>query len=122
MCAVYRYNNFMQTIGATGLFGTATRTATLLLISMLGETHAAEIGTILGRSRSRIKDAVDGLERVGVIIGMEEGKSRRLRLNPRYVAAAELESLLSKLATLDVELQKQIATKRRRPRKAGKDI
>jgi biotin operon repressor len=89
---------------------------------MLGETHIGEIAVILGRSRSRIKDAVDGLEREGVIVGALEGTARRLRLNPRYVAAQELARLLNKLAINDVDLQKHLASVRRRPRRAGKTI
>ena len=112
----------MDSIGSVELFGTPTRTSTLLVIQMLGETHGAEIARILNRSPSRIKDAVDSLERAGIIIGNEVGKTRRVRLNPRFVASEELRSLLAKLGMMDVELQKQLATVRRRPRRAGKEI
>ena len=104
------------------LFGNGTRTATLLLIAMLGETHASEIAQVLGRSRSRIKDAADSLERAGVIVGADEGTARRLRLNSRYVAADELRALLMKLGSQEVDLQNRLATIRRRPRRAGKQI
>ncbi len=113
----------MSSIGVgEGLFGTSTRTATLLLIGMLGETHSSEIAGLLDKSRSRIKAAVDSLELAGIITGAEEGTARRLTLNPRYPAAEELRSLILKLAMLDVELQRRVATIRRRPRRAGKKI
>jgi len=89
---------------------------------MLGETHAAEIAKILGRSPSRIKEAVDSLERSAVIVGIQEGTAHRLRLNPRYLAADELRSLLETLAEADVALQTKAAAFRRRPRRAGKEI
>jgi len=95
---------------------------TLLIVLLLGETHAGEIARVLGRSRSRVKNAVDSLELEGVIVGAEEGKTRRLTLNPRYVAADELKALLTKLATQDFELQKRLAAIRRRPRRAGKAV
>jgi DNA-binding MarR family transcriptional regulator len=112
----------MEMINESELFGTTTRTSTLLVIQMLGETHGAEIARILGRSPSRIKAAVDSLERAGVIVGTEEGKTRRIALNPRYVASEELRNLLAKLGMMDVDLQKRLATIRRRPRRAGKQI
>lgn len=112
----------MGTLNEGGLFGTSTRTSTLIIICMLGETHAAEIATLLDRGRSRVKEAVDALEREAVIIGASEGSMRRLQLNPRYVAADELRSLLLKLGTADVELQKKLASLRRRPRRSGKMI
>jgi biotin operon repressor len=89
---------------------------------MLGETHAGEIAQVLERSRSRIKDAVDSLDRAGLIVGYQVGTVRRLSLNPRFVAANELSALLAKLALHDVDLQKRLATLRRRPRRAGKEI
>lgn len=112
----------MDTLNDPGLFGNATRTSTLLIIGMLEETHSGEIATILGRGRSRVKEAVDGLERQGVIVGNTEGSMRRLRLNPRYAAAAELRALLLKLGMLDVDLQKKLAELRRRPRRSGKAL
>ena len=104
------------------LFGTSTRTLTLMLIAMLDETHAGEIARLLGRSPSRIKEAVDRLESEGVIVGYAEGSAKRLRLNPRYLAADELGALLTKLGSQDHLLQARLATLRRRPRKAGKEI
>jgi len=117
-----RYNERMDSVGNVELFGTTTRTSTLLVIQMLGETHGAEIARILGRSPSRIKDSVDSLERAGIIISNEVGKTRRVRLNPRFAASEELRALLAKLGMMDLELQKQLATIRRRPRRAGKAI
>jgi biotin operon repressor len=105
-----------------GLFGTITRTQTLLLIGMLGETHSGEIARLLGRSPSRIKDAVDGLENEGIIIGASVGAAKRLSLNPRYVAAQELKSLITKLGSSDLKIQERVSTIRRRPRKTGKEI
>jgi biotin operon repressor len=105
-----------------GLFGTRTRSNTLLVVHMLEETHASEIAAVLGKSLSRVQSAIDSLERAGVLVGAEEGKARRIRLNPRYPALEELRILLGKLGLLDVELQQRLAEKRRRPRRSGKAI
>ena len=112
----------MDSLGNVGLFGTSTRTSALLIVQMLGETHGAEIARILDRSPSRIKDAIDSLERAGVIVGTEVGKTRRIRLNPRFAAYDELSSLLAKLGMMDVDLQKRLGAVRRRPRRGGKEI
>lgn len=105
-----------------GLFGTATRTSTLLAVHMLGETHASEIAQVLGKSLSRIQAALDSLEQAGAVVGAVEGTTRRVRLNPRYIALEELQNLLTKLGMMDVELQKRLAEKRRRPRRSGKEL
>lgn len=112
----------METIQTPGLFGNETRTSVLLAIAMLGETQAAEIAKALGRGRSRVKDAVDGLERAGVLQGTLRGRTRVLSLSPRYVAAQELKALLDRLALHDLTLQDRLATLRRRPRRAGKAL
>lgn len=105
-----------------GLFGTTTRTSTLLVVHMLGESHASEIAQVLGRSLSRIQSALDSLERTGIVVGAEEGKARRVRINPRYFAVKELKELLDRMGEADVELQQRLADRRRRPRRVGKEL
>jgi len=107
---------------STGLFGTPTRTSTVLVIHLLEETHASEIAAILGKSLSRIQDAIRSLEEAGLIVVHDVGRARRIRLNPRFPAIKELEALLSRLGIMDIELQKRLAERRRRPRKTGKAI
>jgi DNA-binding transcriptional ArsR family regulator len=108
--------------GNVGLFGTRTRTDILLLISLMGETHASEVAQLLGIRLSTAQNAIDSLEQTGVVSGALEGRTRRLRLNPRYFARDELQTLLKKLAENDLELRERIATIRRRPRRAGKPL
>ena len=105
-----------------GLFGTKTRSDTLLVVSMLGETHSSEIARVLDVSLSQVQRSVDSLERAGILIGVEEGKTRRVRINPRFAMTEELLALLNRMALLDVPLQKRLATLRRRPRRSGKSI
>jgi len=105
-----------------GLFGSATRTNTLLVIRLLGETHASEISAVLGKSLSRVQGAIASLERAGIVVGAEEGRARRVRLNPRFPALSELQALLDKLGSLDIPLQTRLAEKRRRPRRSGKPV
>lgn len=112
----------MALVNNTGVFGTATRSNTLLAIHLLGETHASELAALLGRSLSRVQSAIESLERTGLVVGLEEGNTRRVRLNQRFPAIKELDILLSALGKADIELQRKLAAKRRRPRKRGKAL
>ena len=112
----------MPAINRVGLFGTLTRTNTLLAIYMLGETHASELARILEISLSQAQKTVDSLERAGVVVGVVEGKARRLRLNPRYPYLMELDSLLGRMGVDNTALQSKLSALRRRPRRAGKKL
>jgi DNA-binding MarR family transcriptional regulator len=112
----------MATLKNTGLFGTRTRTNTLLVVHMLRETHPSEIANVIGVSLSQAQRAVDSLEQAGVLVGAMEGRARRVRISPRFPAATELRALLDKLAIHEVELQRRLAEDRRRPRRAGKAV
>lgn len=112
----------MSSVNNVGLFGTRTRSNTLLVIQMLGESHASEIAAVLGKSLSRIQAAIDSLERAGIVVGTEEGNTRRVQINPRFPAKEELTKLLSKIGMQDIELQQRLAERRRRPRRSGKQL
>ncbi|MCE9559728.1 MAG: winged helix-turn-helix domain-containing protein [Armatimonadetes bacterium] len=112
----------MAKIYRVGLFGTLNRTNTLLAIHMLKETHASEVARVLAISLSLTQKAIDSLERAGLVIGVEEGRTRRVRLNPRYLLIAELKALLDKMALQDTAMQTKLAENRRRPRRSGKQI
>lgn len=102
------------------LFGSQSRTAILLAVRMLGETYPSELRDMLGVRLYSVQRVLDSLERDAVIVSRAFGRSRRVTLNPRYLAAKELANLLWKIGRQDVALQKLLATKRRRPRRPGK--
>ena len=112
----------MAKLQRVGLFGTFNRSRTLLIVQMLSETHSAEVARILGVSLSVAQKTVDSLERAGILVGAEEGNTRRIRLNPRYPYLEELTALLTKMGVEDLELQSKLADTRRRPRRSGKKI
>lgn len=94
----------------------------LVAISVMEESHATELARVLGVGDNTARNAALTLEEAGLIVGTSEGRARRLRLNPRFRAAAELKVLLDKLALGDPALLAAIAGLRRRPRKAGKAL
>ena len=102
------------------LFGTRTRTAILVALRLLEETYAAELAAMLELRPYSVQNTLASLEREAAIVSRSLGRTRRVSLNPRYVAAAELSALLWKLGERDIDLQKKLATKRRRPRRSGK--
>lgn len=103
------------------LFGSASRTRTLLAIALLKETYVQQLATLLGLSQPVIFRIVDPLEREGVLVSRYVGRTRTIALNPRMYGAAELESFLLKYAKAS-DLEKKVATVRQRPRRRGKEL
>jgi DNA-binding MarR family transcriptional regulator len=104
------------------VFGTGVRSKALIAIYVLEETHAPELARLLGTSITTARNAVDTLERAGLVVGRMEGNTRRVRLNPQFRALRQLRDLLQELSLSDVGLLKKIADLRRRPRRMGKDL
>ena len=112
----------MARLTSVGIFGSKTRSNALLTIYLLQETHASEVARVLEISLSQAQKAIDSLERAGMIVGIEEGRARRVRLNTRIFGLKELTALLAKLSEQEVGLQERLAEVRRRPRRASKKI
>ncbi|KXK12979.1 MAG: winged helix-turn-helix domain-containing protein [Fimbriimonadaceae bacterium] len=112
----------MQVTEPPRLFGTRRRTQTLELIHLLGETHASELARLLGTPLKTVQRILAALEDELLIVGRTVGRERRIRLNDRYFAAAELKALLSVLAGRDRETEAAAESLRRRPRERGKEI
>jgi predicted transcriptional regulator len=104
------------------VFGTGVRTKTLLAIYLMQETHASELSRLLDAGVNTIRNALDTLERAGLVVGTMEGQTRRVRLNPKFRAHAELAVLLHKLSLGEIALMSKIADLRRRPRRLGKAL
>lgn len=102
------------------LFGGRNRTVVLLAIRLLEETWPSELSALLGQRLFSIQRTLATLEREGVIVSRQVGRTRLVSLNPRYFAHRELEALLWAIGKHDVELQKKLGARRRRPRRTGK--
>jgi DNA-binding transcriptional ArsR family regulator len=103
-------------------FGSSTRTRILLVLQLLGESYARELARILDLSVSVVQKALRSLERDGLVAGKAAGRTRLYQLNPRYLASVELRRLLRRLAEPDTELNRRLATLRKRPRHGGKPL
>jgi DNA-binding transcriptional ArsR family regulator len=112
----------MKQSSGFGVFGTGLRTNILVTLSLLEESHASELSRILGSGLTAVRNSLDTLDQVGLIAGRVKGKTRRVRLNPKFWAQAELRTLLDKLALGDPDLLNKVGGLRRRPRRIGKAL
>ena len=103
-------------------FGGQARTRVLLGLRLLDESFPRELTRVLGLPLNGVQVALRGLERDGLVASRIAGRTRLVRLNPRYFAREELQRYLLKLAGADPALQDRIAELRRRPRAASKPI
>lgn len=102
------------------LLGSRNRTMVLEAIRLLEETYPSELASLLGLRLFSVQGILAAYEREGAIVSRLLGRTRRVSLNPRYFAHAELDALLWKLGKQDVALQSMLAARRRRPRRPGK--
>ena len=103
-------------------FGGQARTRVLLGLRLLEESYPRELARVLELPLSGVQMALRGLERDGLVAGRLAGRTRLVRLNPRYFAREELQNYLLKLASADAPIQKRVAELRRRPRASGKSL
>lgn len=112
----------MNEMNNQGVFGSAARSEVLMAIYLLDQTYPRELARLLGRTLYAVQKSIEGLERAGLVATWPEGASRRVTINPRYIALKELRALLQALTIHEVELQEKLAQQRRRPRRIGKEV
>jgi hypothetical protein len=103
-------------------FGSRTRTRVLIALRLLEQSYSRELSRFLRLPVSVVQKGIRSLERDNLIVGRLAGKTRLLRLNPAYLAAAEIRALVEKLAQSNADLRTRAARIRRRPRRIGKPI
>ena len=90
------------------------------LLALLEESYPTELARLLSAPLFSVQKIVDALDREGILATRRIGTERRVSLNLRYFAAAELKSLLLRLAEGDARVRKIATDVRRRPRRQGK--
>lgn len=103
------------------LFGSKSRTQTLLAIALLRETYVQQLAGLLNLQQPVVFRVVDDFEREGILVSRYVGRTRTVALNPRMYGVGELESFLLKYAK-STDLEERVATIRRRPRRRGKKL
>jgi hypothetical protein len=109
-------------VGKSSPFGGRVRTETLLALCLLEESYVREIARLLRRSLFGVQKAVRSLEADGLVAGLSQGRTRLLRLAPRYFAHDELRRYLLRLTEAEDVLRGCVKRLRRRPRKTGKRL
>ena len=109
-------------VGQSSPFGSRTRTRVLLALRLLGESYPSELARLLGTALFGVQKALRGLERDGLVAGRSMGRTRIVRLDPRYFATKELQRYLLRLTESADPLRQAIEQLRRRPRRSGKPL
>lgn len=109
-------------VGSSSPFGSATRTAVLVALELLGESYPRELARLSGRHLASVQAALRGLERDGLVAARPAGRTRLFRLSPRYFALAELKGFLRRLSEAEPEIASRAERLRRRPRRTGKPL
>ena len=75
------------------LFGSAQRTDILVLIALLGDSYPTEMARLLGAPLRSTQRILEDLEDEGVLASRLVGRTRQVRLDPRFFAARDLKAL-----------------------------
>jgi hypothetical protein len=103
-------------------FGGQMRTSVLLALRLLRESYPRELARLLASPLNGVQGALKSLERDGLVVARAAGRTRLVRVNPRYFAKQDLDRYLLTLATADRKLQTRVNALRRRPRRSGKPL
>ena len=109
----------MMVIGSSP-FGGKTRTAVLLALRLLNESHPRELARLLETSLAGVQKALEGLEVAALVAARSAGRTKLYRINPRYFAYEDLQRYLLGLTAPEDELRRRVESLRRRPRRTGK--
>jgi DNA-binding transcriptional ArsR family regulator len=101
-------------------FGSQARTRVLLAVRLLEESYPRELARALDLPLNSVQMAIRSLERDGLLASRRVGRTRLVRLNPRYFARDDLQPYLLTLAAADADLRRRMTALRRRPRRSGK--
>ena len=103
------------------LFGSPGRTDVLVLVTALDRSYPRELARLTRLPMTSVLRILDDFERSGPLVSTRIAGVREVRLNPDWVAAKELRTLLEALAERESRYSKIISeASRRRPRRRGK--
>ena len=103
-------------------FGARTRTRVLLALRLMDESYPRELARLLDAPLSGVQKALASLERDGLVATRSVGRTRAVRIEPRFFAFDALQRFLARLAEPEVQLRARVAALRRRPRRSGKPL
>ena len=105
------------------LLGSKNAERVLIFLFVREEGYAREIARYFETELKSIQGQLDKLERGGVLVSREVGKTRPYTFNPRYPFLNELKALLEKAFSFyPAREQEELTMNRRRPRARGKAL
>jgi DNA-binding transcriptional ArsR family regulator len=122
-CPKIRNNELVRDDLRPALFGTVLRDRVLTRLALTENgLHVRELARQIDASSTAVHRAVIALERAGVVVSREIGRSRVVVLNRRWYGAVELRALLERLVEAYPEVRERARTSRERPRRIGKPL
>jgi DNA-binding MarR family transcriptional regulator len=95
----------------------------LLFLIARDEGYASEIASFYAMDVSTVQNQLKRMEREGLLVNKQTGRTRVYKFNPRYAFLAEVEALLAKALSLAPQkLREALTVVRRRPRRTGKPL
>ena len=103
------------------LLGSDSSERVLVFILARDQGYATEIARFFKTKLFSIQKQLDKLERGGVLVSEEAGRTRLYAFNPRYPFLTELRALLNKAVSFYPNSERErLFMNRRRPRRRGK--
>lgn len=107
----------------SAIFGNPTAEKVLLYLANYGEGHTRAIASTFSLSTSQVYQQLIRLEKDGILIAKESGRTKVFTFSPRLAIRKSLLKLLEEILLLiPVEDQKKYYRERTRPRKTGKSL
>ena len=103
------------------LFGSKDKELILQYILSKNEGYASKIARFYNMNSSQILKQLENLENGGVLVGIQVGRARLYKFNPRYYFLEELKNLLKKAREVyPDEFKEKLLFNRTTPRRKNK--
>ena len=103
------------------VLGSLSAERVLLFLAAKEEGYATEIARTFDTDLSPIQKQLERMERDGLLVNRQVGRTRLYSFNPRYAFVPEVKAMMEKaLEFCPDELRETLLFDRRRPRKVGK--
>jgi hypothetical protein len=103
------------------ILGSLSLERVLVYIQARGSGYAREIARFYGADPDSIQKQLVKLERGGILVSKEVGRTVVYEFNPRYAFLSELKALVEKaIPYYPEEIRQRLIMNRRRPRLRGK--
>jgi len=123
LTAIYRQRKQKGDSMIEVLLGSKNAERVLIYILTREEGYAREIARFYNSDLKSVQIQLDKMEKGGVLVSRNVGKTRPYIFNPRYPFLNELKALLEKAFSFyPKEEQEELMLNRRRPRAKGKSL